>query len=62
MAGQALKMIANSGQILNLVQEKKMNRIISYFSNDDMVIRTRVQIAEAFIIIAKNKGLRKIFF
>lgn len=61
-AGQALKIIANSGQIVNLVQEKQMTRLTSYFSNEEMELDTRVSICQAFIIIAKNKGLRKIFF
>lgn len=62
MAGQSLKIMANSCQMVNLVQEKQMRRLTSIYSNDEMIIPSRVQIAEAFIIIAKNKGLRKIFF
>lgn len=62
MAGQCLKIIANSGQIINLVQEKQMSRLTAVFKNEEIEVKTRVQIGEAFIIIAKNKGLRKIFF
>lgn len=54
--------MANSCQLVNLVQDKQMRRLNAVFSNEEMIIQTRVQIAEAFIIVAKNKGLRKIFF
>jgi len=30
--------------------------------NEEIEVKTRVLIGEAFVIIAKNKGLRKIFF
>lgn len=62
MAGQSLKIIANSGQIINLVHEKQMSRLTAVFFNEEIEVKTRVSIGEAFIIIAKNKGLRKIFF
>ena len=58
----SLKIMANSGQIVNLVQEKNMRKIVNFYSNQDMIIETRVAIAETFVIIAKNIGLRKLFF
>lgn len=62
MAGQSLKIMANSGQIINLCHEKQMSRLTQVFMNEEIEVKARVHIGEAFIIIAKNKGLRKIFF
>ena len=61
MACQSLKVVANSGQIVNLVQEKNMKRIIQVYTSEDMHIKFRQEISELFLIIAKNIGLRKIF-
>lgn len=53
--------MANSGQIVNLVQEKNMRRIIQVYDSEDLHARFRNEIAELFLLIAKNIGLRKIF-
>jgi hypothetical protein len=39
-----------------------MSRLTATFMNEEIEVKTRVLIGEAFVIIAKNKGLRKIFF
>ena len=39
-----------------------MSRLTQVFMNEEIEVKARVHIGEAFIIIAKNKGLRKIFF
>ena len=39
-----------------------MSRLKATFMNEEIEVKTRVLIGEAFVIIAKNKGLRKIFF
>ena len=61
MACSSLKVIANSGQIVNLVQEKNMKRVIQIYESKDMHVKFLYEISELFIIIAKNIGLRKIF-
>ena len=61
MACQSLKVVANSGQIVNLVQEKNMKRVISVYESEDIHVKYRQEISELFMIIAKNIGLRKIF-
>lgn len=61
MACSSLKVMANSGQIVNLVQEKNMKRIIMVYDSIDLHSRFRIEIAELFLVIAKNIGLRKIF-
>lgn len=61
MACQSLKVAANSGQIVNLVQEKNMKQIIQVYVQQDIHVKFRQEISELFLIIAKNIGLRKIF-
>lgn len=62
MAGQALKIIANSSQINHLVDDKHMFRLVSIFKYEEMEVRSRVAIADTFIMVAKIKALRKSFF
>lgn len=61
MACQSLKVVANSGQIVNLVLEKNMKRVITVYDSDELHVKFRQEISELFLIIAKNIGLRKIF-
>ena len=61
MAGLSLKVMANSGQIVNLVIDKNIKRLIKIYDDNEMVITTRIAICECFFIIAKNIGLRKVF-
>jgi len=61
MACQSLKVMANSGQIVNLVQEKNMRRVINVYLSEELHVRFRQEISELFLIIGKNIGLRKIF-
>ena len=61
MAGLSLKVMANSGQIVNLVNDKNMKRLVKVYDDPEMMACTRIVIAECFFIIAKNIGLRKIF-
>ena len=61
MAGLSLKVMANSGQIVNLVIEKNMKRLIKVYDDNEMIASTRIAISECFFIIAKNISLRKIF-
>ena len=41
MACQALKVIANSGQIVNLVYEKSMKRIMAVYESEDLHMKFR---------------------
>ena len=61
MAGLSLKVMANSGQIVNLVMDKYMKRLIKVYDDNEMISSTRIAIAECFFIIAKNISLRKVF-
>ena len=61
MGCAALKIMANSGQLINLSCEKNMARILSIFSDYNVPADIRTSISETLIVIAKNIGLRKIF-
>ena len=61
MACESLKVVANSGQLINLIPEKNMKRIIQAYVSEDLHAKYRLNISETFLIIAKNIGLRKIF-
>ena len=39
-----------------------MVKIVNFYNNEEMIVAARVLIAESFILIAKNIGLRKLFF
>ena len=41
MACQSLKVVASSGQIVNLVQEKNMKQIIQVYMNEDIHVKFR---------------------
>ena len=41
MACQSLKVVANSGQIVNLVQEKNMKRIIAVYEDEELDVKFR---------------------
>ena len=41
MACQSLKVVANSGQIVNLVQEKNMKRVITAYDSEDLHVKFR---------------------
>ena len=61
MACDSLKAVAHSGQLINLIPEKNMKRIIQAYVSEDLHAKYRLKISETFLIIAKNIGLRKIF-
>jgi len=61
MACASLKVVANSGQIVNLVQEKNMKRVLKVYEMEDLHGKFRLEISELLLILAKNMGLRKIF-
>jgi len=61
MAGASLKLIANSGQLVNLVTEVNMQKMFSLYNSEELVTYARLAIGETFLTIAKNIGLRKIF-
>ena len=61
MAGQCLKLIANSGQLVNLVTECNIKKLFHLYDQDELLIDARLSIGETFLTIAKNIGLRKIF-
>jgi hypothetical protein len=61
MAGNSLKLIANSGQLVNLVTEQNMQKLFALYESDDLDTNARLAIGETFVTIAKNIGLRKIF-
>jgi len=61
LAGLALKMIANSSQIVNLCQQRNIKSLISIYTTDHMITSAKVVITETFFIITKNIGLRKLF-
>lgn len=61
MGCTALKIMANSGQLINLACERNMARIFRIFSDYDVPAEIRTSISETLIVIAKNIGLRKIF-
>jgi hypothetical protein len=54
--------MANSGMIVNLVQDRNFKKLLHFFNDDELIVAARVLIADCFIIIAKNMGLRKLFF
>lgn len=60
-AGKSLKVMANSGQIVNLVLEKHLKRIFEVYKSDEVPLNAKIPISETFLLIAKNIGLRKIF-
>lgn len=41
MACQSIKVVANSGQIVNLVLEKNMKRIIAVYDSEDLHVKFR---------------------
>jgi hypothetical protein len=61
LAGSALKVIAISKQIEELVQEKNINKLFKLFCNAEMYMKTRVAILETFMIISKHISLRPVF-
>ena len=54
--------MANSGTIVNLVQDRHFKKLLTFYNNEELMVQARVLICECFIIIAKNMGLRKLFF
>ena len=61
MAGNSLKLMANSGQLVNLVSESKMQKLFKLFKDDEVHMHARMAIGDALLTVAKNIGLRKIF-
>jgi len=61
MAGSSLKLMANSGQLVNLVTESKMQKLFKLFRDEECNFIARQAIGETFLVIVKNLGLRKIF-
>ena len=61
MAGSALKLMANSGQLVNLVTENNMQKLFNLYTQEELDTQARISIGETFFTIAKNIGLRKIF-
>lgn len=62
MAGASLKIIANSGQLVNLVREANFAKLFALYEQEDLLATARQYISETFLLIAKNMGLRNIFF
>lgn len=60
-AEQAIKVMANSGHIVNLVQQKHMAKLLKIYGNPETLTRVRVAIIDTFFLISKNIGLRKVF-
>ena len=61
IAGASLKLIANSGQLVNLVNETNIQKLFGLYNQEELQTDARLAIGETFLIIAKNIGLRKIF-
>jgi hypothetical protein len=53
MAGQCLKLIANSGQQQNLVSDMNLQKLFSLYEQDDLPTDGLVAIGETFITISK---------
>lgn len=61
MAGNSLKLMANSGQLVNLVNEHNMSKLFNLYVQEELITQARIAIGETFFVIVKNIGLRKIF-
>lgn len=61
MAGKCLTVMANSGQIVNLVQQRNIIKLINFYDSEEIPPPIRKCIVDTYLIIAKNIGLRKIF-
>lgn len=61
MAGNSLKLMANSGQLVNLVTDNNIQKLFALYTNKELVTEARIAIGETFFTIVKNIGLRKIF-
>lgn len=48
MAGASLKLIANSGQLVNLVTDSNMQRLFNLYNQEEMVTQARLSIGETF--------------
>jgi hypothetical protein len=60
-AVQCLRIMANCGMIVNIVQDKNFVKLLGFYQNEELILSARVLLTECFIIIAKNIGLRKLF-
>jgi hypothetical protein len=61
IAGQALKVMAVSKQIEDLVRDKNMFKLIKIFGSEEMYRASRLAILDTFLIIAKHISLRPVF-
>jgi hypothetical protein len=61
MAGQSLKIIANSGQLVNFVTDSNISKLFGLYEQEDNQPQIRQAVVDSLLLIAKNIGLRKIF-
>lgn len=61
MAGASLKLMAASGQLVNLVSENNMQKLFALYEMEELLTQARLAVSEMFFTIAKNIGLRKLF-
>lgn len=54
-------MIAVSKQIEDLIMDKNMNKLIKMFCSNEMIIKIRLAILDAFLIVSKHISLRPVF-
>jgi len=58
---QSIKTLASSGQVVSMIQERHLMKLIVIYDTPDMPIDVRQAVVESFQLIAKNVGLRKVF-
>lgn len=58
---QSIKTLAGSGQVVSMIQERHLMKLIVIYDTTDMPIDVRQAVVESFQLIAKNIGLRKVF-
>lgn len=61
MACQSIKTLASSGQVVSIIQERHLMKMVAIYDTSDMPIEVRLAVVESFHQIAKNIGLRKVF-
>jgi hypothetical protein len=61
LATMAIKTLAGSGQVVSMIQERHLMKLIMIYDTSDMPVDVRWAVVESFHLIAKNIGLRKVF-
>ena len=61
LACQSLKTLASSGQVVSMIQERHLMKLIAIYDTSDNPLDVRLSVVESFHLIAKNIGLRKVF-